>query len=289
MDAVPNTHDPRSTPALRTFLIADVRGYTRFTAEQGDVAAAHLAATFAALARDAVEARGGRVIELRGDEVLAVFDVAAQSVRAALELQWTLAEEVAADPSLPLLVGIGIAAGEAVPVEEGFRGAALNLAARLCSTAAAGEVLISEWVANLAGQIEGMVFESRGSVELKGFPESVPYLQASPDEPPAPVLPHEATAPTGLSFELDAELPLIGREHEMRWARGTWRQVRRGWAGSWSSRVLRGSARRDSPRRSLPTSRPMEDRCATRAPAGPRSPTSWPRSRLPAPRRHRRS
>jgi class 3 adenylate cyclase len=85
-------------PELRTFLIADVRGYTRFTAEHGDDAAAHLAATFAAWARDAVEARGGRVIELRGDEVLAVFDAADRSVRAALELQWTLAEEVASDP-----------------------------------------------------------------------------------------------------------------------------------------------------------------------------------------------
>ena len=150
-------------------MIGDVRGYTRFTAEHGDEAAAHLAATFAGLAREAVEARGGRVIELRGDEVLAVFDVAAQSVRAARELQWTCAEEVARDPSLPLLVGIGIAAGEAVPVEEGYRGAALNLAARLCSTAAAGEVLVSAWLAELAGPIDGISFSDRGEVQLKGF------------------------------------------------------------------------------------------------------------------------
>ena len=59
------------------------------------------------------------MIELRGDEVLAVFDVAAQPIRAALELQSTCAEEVATDPSLPLLVGIGIAAGEAVPSKRG--------------------------------------------------------------------------------------------------------------------------------------------------------------------------
>jgi hypothetical protein len=78
----------RSTVVL-TFLIADVRGYTRFTRERGDAAAAILAKRFADLARDAVEARGGRVIELRGDETLAVFDSPQQAVLAALEFQAT--------------------------------------------------------------------------------------------------------------------------------------------------------------------------------------------------------
>jgi class 3 adenylate cyclase len=82
----------RSTLEL-SFLIADVRGYTRFTAERGDAAAALLAKRFAGLARDAVEARGGRVIELRGDEALAVFESSSQAVRAAVEFQATCAEE----------------------------------------------------------------------------------------------------------------------------------------------------------------------------------------------------
>jgi class 3 adenylate cyclase len=57
----------------KAFLIADVRGYTRFTRERGDEAAAILAKRFDDLARDAVEARSGLVIELRGDEALAVW------------------------------------------------------------------------------------------------------------------------------------------------------------------------------------------------------------------------
>src|SRR5262245_23838369 len=44
---------------VRTFLIADVRGYTRFTEERGDEAAARLAARFAELVREGVERRGG--------------------------------------------------------------------------------------------------------------------------------------------------------------------------------------------------------------------------------------
>ena len=49
---------------IRTFLIADVRGYTLFTQERGDEAAAKLAMKFAELAREGVEGRGGSVIEL---------------------------------------------------------------------------------------------------------------------------------------------------------------------------------------------------------------------------------
>jgi class 3 adenylate cyclase len=87
--------DSGETTTVRTFLIADVRGYTRFTQEHGDAEAARLAKKFADLARDSVEARGGRVIELRGDEALAVFTSTAQTVRAALELQATCLEETA--------------------------------------------------------------------------------------------------------------------------------------------------------------------------------------------------
>src|ERR671925_1442617 len=116
-------------PFERTFLIGDVRGYTSFTRERGDAEAARLAKRFAELARDSVEARNGRVIELRGDEALAVFESPAQAVRAAVELQAACAEEAAADPTLPLLVGMGIDVGGAVQLEGGFRGASLNTAA----------------------------------------------------------------------------------------------------------------------------------------------------------------
>jgi class 3 adenylate cyclase len=72
MDLVPDIRKGSSPPGavVRTFLIADIRGYSTFTRERGDEAAARLATVFADLARDAVEARSGTVIELRGDEAL---------------------------------------------------------------------------------------------------------------------------------------------------------------------------------------------------------------------------
>jgi hypothetical protein len=47
------------------------------------------------------------VIELRGDEALAVFRSARQALRAAVDLQLTFADEVERDASVPLCVGIG--------------------------------------------------------------------------------------------------------------------------------------------------------------------------------------
>jgi hypothetical protein len=111
-------------------MIADVRCSTSFTQSHGDEAAARLAATFAEIAKEGVEARGGEVIELRGDEALAVFTSARQALRAAVDLQLVFAEEYGRHPAKPLRVGIGVDAGEAVPVERGYRGGALNLADR---------------------------------------------------------------------------------------------------------------------------------------------------------------
>jgi len=158
---------------IRTFLIADVRGYTMFTQERGDEAAARLAARFAAIVREHVEARDGSVIELRGDEALAVFASPRQAIRAAVDLQDRFLRETTEAPDLPLAVGIGLDAGEAVPVGDGFRGGALNTAARLCSVAAPGEILGSESVVHLARTVEGVTYDDRGALRLKGLAEPV--------------------------------------------------------------------------------------------------------------------
>src|SRR5436190_7370838 len=59
-DALAAVSAPASAAQLRTFLIADVRGYTRYTQQYGDEAAAELASNFADLVRRVVTARDGR-------------------------------------------------------------------------------------------------------------------------------------------------------------------------------------------------------------------------------------
>ncbi|MGZ8566251.1 MAG: ABC transporter substrate-binding protein [Actinomycetota bacterium] len=174
---------------IRTFLIADVRGYTIFTNQRGDEAAAKLAAKFADVAKETIAARGGSVIELRGDEALAVFSSPRQAIRAALDLQARFVEETLADPSFPLPVGIGLDAGEAVAVAGGFRGGALNLAARLCGQAGPGEVLASAEAVHLARKIDGVTYVDRGTVHLKGLEDPVRVIKVIPEgDDPADLL-----------------------------------------------------------------------------------------------------
>jgi YVTN family beta-propeller protein len=175
------TQETSSGAAIRTFLIADVRGYTLFTQQRGDEAAAKLAAKFAQIVREEVPAREGELLELRGDEALTIFASPRQAIRAALDLQERFVEETVADPNIPLAVGIGMDAGEAVPVEGGYRGGALNLAARLCGRAGPGEILASQEVTHLARRMDGVRYVDRGSVQMKGLTDPVRVVKIEPE------------------------------------------------------------------------------------------------------------
>lgn len=170
--------------AIRTFMIADIRGYTSYTQTWGDEAAGRLAAEFAAITREVVEQASGELLELRGDEALSVFGSSRDAIEAAVSLQDRFVAEAIRDADMPLLVGIGLDVGEAVPVEGGYRGAALNLAARLCSLAAPGEILASAVTTQLAGPMEGIDYEERGGTRLKGMSGEVPVVRICPVDDP---------------------------------------------------------------------------------------------------------
>ncbi len=220
------------TAAIRTFLIADIRGYTRFTAEHGDEAASRLTGRFAHVAAEGIEAWGGELVELRGDEALAVFESARQALRGAVELQSAFADETRTDPGLPLGVGIGLDAGEAVPVGDGYRGAALNLAARLCAVAAAGEVLASESLIHLAGQVDGLDYRPAEPASFKGYDAPIPAVKvtARGDDGPGTEIgvgDPRAGVPA-LPPELDPIVPIAGRDRELAWLRWHWRRASHG-------------------------------------------------------------
>jgi DNA-binding NarL/FixJ family response regulator/class 3 adenylate cyclase len=184
---------------VRVFLIADIRGYTLFTQEHGDEAAARLARTFAGCVREGVKGHGGALIELRGDEALVAFDSPRDAIVAAVGLQSRFVDTALREADLPLYVGIGLDAGEAVALDEGFRGGALNLAARLCSLAAPGEVLASREVIHLARAVDGVTYQERGEARLKGFAEPIHVVRVVPtSDDPAERLTRAKATPTSM-------------------------------------------------------------------------------------------
>jgi WD40 repeat protein/class 3 adenylate cyclase len=225
--------DGASAGEVQAFLIADIRGYSTFTSQRGAAAAAHLATTFTDLSRDAVAARGGKVLGLRGDEVLAAFSTAGQAVRAAIDIQFACTESTAVEPDFPLRVGAGVDLGEAVAIDGGYHGAAINMAARLCAHAAAGQVLVTAMVVDAAQHDLDLAFEAGPTVAFKGFERPVEILQARslravvrPTAAPSESIRGESLPP--LPLELDEATPVVGRDGDQRWLRGIWRQAHRG-------------------------------------------------------------
>lgn len=175
------------TSSVRTFLIADIREYSRYTDECGDEAAAALSRRFATVVQEDIDAYDGALVEMRGDEALLVFTSARAAIRAAVDLQ-TQFRATAEELEIPLRVGIGIDSGEAVQLEDGsFRGSALNVAARLCGRASGGEVIISEATARLAGRIPGLVYTDGGRPRLKNIVEPIHIFKvySELDAPPS--------------------------------------------------------------------------------------------------------
>jgi predicted ATPase/class 3 adenylate cyclase len=230
---------PRQGPAdgslsrvVQAFLIADIRGYTAYTAAHGDEAGTRLTTLFATIAAEAAQAYSGRLVEASGDEVLCAFDDPVAALAAAVELQDAFADELAADPALPLRAGVGVAAGSAVPLGTGFRGSTLNLAARLCSLSAAGEVHASAGLVERVGKVEGLGFEAIEGLELKGLASERRAFRVRSQvlgKHHAPVALSPLPGPVVcLPPELDTSVVMVGREAEMRWLGWHWRRARHG-------------------------------------------------------------
>jgi adenylate cyclase len=177
------TEEPRPESITRGFLFADLRGYTDFVESRGAAAAASLLSRYRALARDAIGRFGGAEIKTEGDSFYVVFSSVSSAVRCGLAVAADARAATEERPDEPIRVGIGIHAGETVEEGGGYVGSPVNIAARLCAQAGAGEVLVSETVRALTRTVLPVRFASRGRRQLKGVAEPVQlFLVTEPAE-----------------------------------------------------------------------------------------------------------
>jgi YVTN family beta-propeller protein len=154
---------------LAAFLFADIRGFTRFTEREGAERASALAAALVSMAAEIAAAHRGRLRGSWGDQVLLEFESPSDAVRAAGDLQRRCIEATVADPSLPLHVGVGLDIGDAAVTGDSVTAAGLNVAARLCAKAGAGEVLATSQLTHTAGAVPGQLYVEHGRLKLKGL------------------------------------------------------------------------------------------------------------------------
>jgi adenylate cyclase len=146
-------------PQPPAICFVDLTGYTRLTEERGDRFAADVASQLASLVKDIARRRGGNPIRWLGDGGMFHFRDPARSVEAGLDMV-----EQAPRIGLPP-AHIGIHAGPVIFQDGDVYGRTVNTASRLASVAQAGQVVVSEAVAQRA---DGFSYQDMGPMPLKG-------------------------------------------------------------------------------------------------------------------------
>ena len=111
--------DPEGSRKLQAILAADVAGYSRLIQENDEATVATLEA-YRLVFRGKIQAYRGRVVDMAGDSVLAVFEAATQAVAAACEIQSELAQRNEALPETRRMrFRIGVNLGEVIEQPDG--------------------------------------------------------------------------------------------------------------------------------------------------------------------------
>jgi len=159
---------------LAAILAADVAGYSRLMAgdERATVAALD---TARAVFRTYIESKQGRVIDMAGDSVLAVFETATGVVSAALAVQQDLnAASSAAPEDRRMRFRIGIHMGDVIEKADGtIYGDGVNIAARLEGLAEPGGITVSESIRTAVRGKVNATFEDQGEQQVKNIPHPV--------------------------------------------------------------------------------------------------------------------
>src|SRR5437588_669520 len=125
-----------------TFLFTDLEGSTHLLQRLGDRYPALLAAHYE-LMRAAFGRTGGREVGTRGDALFVVFEQASAAVAGAADSQLALSGYDWPD-DCEVRVRMGLHTGEAEMIDGDYIGMAVNMAARICSAAHGGQVLVSD-------------------------------------------------------------------------------------------------------------------------------------------------
>ncbi len=144
-----------------TLCFIDLTGFTRYTEEEGDMEALDVVENFVETVESTLP-REATIVKTIGDEVMVV------SPDAASLTEWAVGF-LSRFPQRPQ-PRVGIHCGEAVYRDGDYFGSQVNLAHRVVNRALAGEVLVTDRVAEAIEGRERLGLEPIGQVSLKGFP-----------------------------------------------------------------------------------------------------------------------
>lgn len=186
-----------------TFLIADLSGYTALTEAHGNMSAAKAVGRYMEIVQEVLQP-DARLVERVGDEVLIVANEPRSLVKTAIGLRDTIEQE----PLFPTMHA-GIHWGSVLEQDGHYFGRALNVASRVAAHARGNQILCTERVVTLAGDMEEVGYRALGLTRFKHIPDPVVVfeviagyrrIEASFIDPVCRMQVREDTAPARLPF-----------------------------------------------------------------------------------------
>jgi len=149
-----------SSRRLLTLLFVDVVGSTEQATSMGDAAWHDLMQRYYVRVEHELAGFDGREVDRAGDGLFAAFDGPTRAIRCAQAIQRE-------GRLLGIELRAGVHTGEVEVDDDGVRGIAVHVAARVCAAAGAGELFISSTVRDLTAGAD-LVVVDRGMHALKG-------------------------------------------------------------------------------------------------------------------------
>jgi class 3 adenylate cyclase/tetratricopeptide (TPR) repeat protein len=210
-----------------TILVTDLVASTELRGRLGEERADRLRRLHDRMLRTCVENHGGEVVKWLGDGVLAAFPEANAALSAAVAIQQAADAHTHHHPDQPLLLRVGLSAGD-VTLEAGdCFGIPVIEATRLCAAAEGSSVLAVDIVRFLARARGGHQFAAVGELKLKGLAEPVVAVRVQWERRPS--------EPPGLPFpellDVDDELAFAGRAAELDLLTTAWKAAAAGERG----------------------------------------------------------
>ena len=167
-----------SRDRLLAIMAADAAGYSRLMTLDERATVAALDAARAMFAKQ-IGSRGGRVVDMTGDSVLAVFDTATGAVEAALAVQRQIARAHGNTPEEHRMrFRIGIHVGDVMEKTDGtVYGDGVNIAARLEGLAEPGSLAVSQAVHDMVAKRVDAAFDDIGEQTVKNIGQPVHVYQ----------------------------------------------------------------------------------------------------------------
>ncbi len=160
-----------TTDIVHTILFTDMEGSIALTQRLGDTRARELLREHERIVREALKSHGGSEVKTMGDGFMASFSSATKALDCAIAMQRAFAEHNESAEE-PIKVRVGLNAGEPIAEDDDLFGTAVNLAARICGQAEAGQILAPIVVRELAAGKQ-FLFADLGETELRGFEDPV--------------------------------------------------------------------------------------------------------------------